>query len=117
LVIGEARGVQMRSKPYQGGGSRDVLTFRIDQFDASGNRANSIPVEMTGSINGIVTEGDKVEITGGWAPGKTLRPKLIRNLTTSGTVQTSGAETVIKLVIVGVFLFLVLSFFYMVSHH
>jgi hypothetical protein len=88
LITGVARGVQLRSRSMAQG-STDILTFRIEQFDASGNRVESIPVEVKGLIKGILTEGDTVEIAGKWRSGTTLRPRRIRNRTTGGTVEVS----------------------------
>jgi hypothetical protein len=82
---GEARGVQIRSEPRPNG-SIDILTFRVERFDQQGDRLAPIPVEMEGTIRGVLNEGDKVEINADWKAGQTLAPKRFRNLTTGGEV-------------------------------
>src|SRR5215813_6113443 len=95
LIRGEARNVQLRSRtgPSSGKytpGTKDILTFRVDRFDETGNSLQPIPVEMTGEIKGVLNEGDKIEIDAKWQPGQTLEPKKLLNRTTGGVVQIKG---------------------------
>jgi len=58
-----------------------TLRFRIDRYDASGNRLGPVGVEMHRYRGGQLTDGDEVEVTGSPKDG-TLIAKDIVNLTT-----------------------------------
>jgi len=66
---------------------------------------------MTGVIQGVLSDGDIVEIASHWQPGQTLEPKSFLNRTTGGTVQIKSLggcakAAVIILVIVFILFFL-----------
>lgn len=102
IVRGEVRGVSVRSRtgPSSGMNSRrqtqrttDILTFRIECFDEAGNKVATIPVEMKGTLSGVLNEGDSVEVIAKWRPGITLHPERVLNLTTGGTVETGSSSS------------------------
>src|SRR5436305_190599 len=61
-VRGVARAVELRSLP----GQPERLVFRIDRYDAAGNRLTPIPIEMGRYRRGMVSDGDEVEVVGRW---------------------------------------------------
>ncbi|BCI88014.1 hypothetical protein NIIDMKKI_32200 [Mycobacterium kansasii] len=72
-VRGLARAVQQRST-----GSRapvEVLQFRVERYDDSGNRLPRLQVEMRGTallgsgISGQLSDNDEVEVEGVWKSG------------------------------------------------
>jgi hypothetical protein len=65
---------------------QEKLTFRVDRYDAGGNRLSPVSVEMRRHRGGLVTDGDEVEVVGKWSRG-TMRATQIRNLTTSSEVR------------------------------
>lgn len=104
-IVGEARGVQVRTEQPSGEWTWQVWTFRIDRFDAAGNPLTSIPVEMRArSIEGAVSEGDWVEVSGPWTPGETLRVRDVHNLTTGALVSAKRESSVFGCVLVTAFL-------------
>jgi hypothetical protein len=65
-----------------------IWTFVVDRYDEAGNRLTPVPVEMRGhKFNGVVDEGDTVEIDAKWKEGQTLLVKTLRNKTTGGVVE------------------------------
>jgi len=87
---GVARAVQARTEEA---GELSVLvwTFRVEQYDSSGNRLPPIPVELRGtSFEGAISDGDEVEVQGRWSKGRTLRAKRVVNLTTGAAVEARG---------------------------
>ena len=102
-VRGVARSVEIRRRDQD----RDVLTFRIDRYDESGDRIPSVAVEVMDFESGHVAEGDEVEVTGRWTRG-TLRAGRVVNLSTSSEVRGRGPWRMIAMVCV---LILVACFF------
>jgi FHA domain len=102
-VRGVARSVQIRKRDQD----RDVLTFRVDRYDASGNRIPSVAVELMDFEGGHVAEGEEVEVTGRWSRG-TMRASRVVNLSTRSEVRGKGPWRMIAMV---VGLILVLCFF------
>jgi pSer/pThr/pTyr-binding forkhead associated (FHA) protein len=102
-VRGVARSVQIRKRDQD----RDVLTFRVDRYDASGNRIPSVAVELMDFEGGHVAEGEEVEVTGRWSRG-TLRASRVVNLSTRSEVRGKGPWRMIAMV---VGLVLILCFF------
>lgn len=94
-ITGEARNVQLRSQTGGGGLSIDILTFLVERFDEAGDRLTPIPVEVRGTVEGVLNEGDRVQIDASWRAGQTLEPEKFLNLTTGGSVQLrrTGAAT------------------------
>lgn len=81
-VRGIARSVDIRTDQQQ----QEKLTFRVDRYDAAGNRLSPVSVEMRRHRGGLVTDGDEVEVVGKWSRG-TMRATRIRNVTTSSEVR------------------------------
>lgn len=85
-VRGIARSVQLRSDGMgmQGMPSTQVMTFRVEAYDALGNRLSPVPVELRGIyLSGQVSEGDEVQVTGVWRNGI---------LQANATTTSSGAK-------------------------
>lgn len=77
-------GKSLRAPPSQ------VLTFRLERFDEHGDRRSVITVELRGlELSGDVAVGDRVEAVGR-IRGGVLHAKVVRNLTTGGTVRQVG---------------------------
>lgn len=88
-IVGEARGVQERQ---EGGSSAPqpsiIWSFRVERYDEAGNRLPPVPVEMRGiGFDGFIREGDRVEVSGTWREGRTIRTNWVRNLTTGAVVR------------------------------
>lgn len=107
---GEARGVQIRSES-DSHGSTDILTFRVERFDEkNSDRLPPIPVEIVGTIRGVLNEGDKVEINAEWQTGQTLKPQKILNVTTGGDVGIQTATPAGRIFGYAVLAFIALGF-------
>lgn len=90
MVRGQARAVHLRS--LGGQPPSEVLQFRLEQYDAAGNRGPRIQVELRsnavlgGRIFGQVNDNDDVEVEGVWHNG-ILRAQTITNLSTGARLQ------------------------------
>jgi hypothetical protein len=82
-VRGVARSVQLREV-----GNLEVLSFRVDQYDAAGNRLPPVGVELRPYRGGQVSDGEEIDVAGHWKDG-TLRAKTVVNRTT-GAHMTGG---------------------------
>jgi hypothetical protein len=103
-VTGEARQVQQRGDV----GNETVWTFRIQRYDAAGNRLQPVPVEMRGMrFKGSIGEGDIVQLPGRWQPGSIACPHRVKNLSTGCTVK-AGTPLSVKIVQVIVLLIVLL---------
>jgi hypothetical protein len=111
-IAGVARGCQLRQETGDRSTTWQVLTFRLDRFDAAGRPLTSVPVQMRGRrLKGYVNDGEWIEIQGTWKDGALLEPRRVRNLTTTSWVEVSGrSHTFVQLLFffafVGVILFL-----------
>jgi hypothetical protein len=97
-VRGIARGVQVRSLGQEQ--HRDVLAFRVDRYDASGNQLSPVGVEFRDYGGGLVSEGEEVEARGRWSRGTLLADKVINLSTRSEVHGPSGALKFVYIVIV-----------------
>ncbi len=111
--VGFARNIQPIRTEQSGygqgsSGSYQILSFRLEQYDSSGNRTNVVPVDMRGrSIIGYISDGDRVEVLGKWEGGL-LQSKLVHDLSTGATVKVKrGAALVVTLITMGVILLLI----------
>ncbi len=82
-VRGVVRDIKVRTDSKT---QKEKLTFRVERYNASGNRLPPVPVEMNRYRGGSLTDGDEVEIGGRWSHGS-LRAKRIRNLTTLADIR------------------------------
>jgi hypothetical protein len=88
-VIGEVREFRERHET-EGQLSWIIWSFRVERYDATGNRLQPVPVEMKGmTFDGTMSEGDWVELPVDWKPGQVARPKRINNLTTGASIVGS----------------------------
>jgi hypothetical protein len=78
-----------------------VLTFVIDRQDDAGQVIAELSVEMRGSgFDGVLHEGDRVQLPGGLGAGQTVRVERLQNLTEGVAFHTKGPP--ISSVIVGI---------------
>lgn len=94
-VRGVARSVQLRTTEPSG----VVLSFRVDQYDAAGNRVQPVGVELRHHRLGQVSDGEEVEVGGRWKDG-TLQAERIVNLTTGA--QVKGASRRARVIITAI---------------
>jgi hypothetical protein len=81
-IRGVARSVQIRDR--QDG--PDVLLFRVDRYDAEGNRLQPVGVQMTAYRGGQISDGEEVAVNGSWSNG-TVRASKVVNLTTGAEAK------------------------------
>lgn len=87
VVEGQVRGVQLRTEQQGEKNSQEILSFRVERYDESGNRVQLIPVEMRGyGMEGSISDGDSVRGTGTMKSG-TFRMNEAQNLTTGARVR------------------------------
>ena len=88
-IIGDVREFRPRNQ-REGQLNMEIWSFRVERYDASGNRLQPVPVEMRGErFDGSISEGDWVELPGEWKPGQVVHPDQVKNLTTGATVRGS----------------------------
>jgi pSer/pThr/pTyr-binding forkhead associated (FHA) protein len=111
-VRGAARAVQLRRDQDE----QDVLVFRVDRYDSSGNRVGPVAVEFQGYRTGQVGEGEEVEVHGKWSRG-TLQAKRVTNLSTGSEVRGMGgaSKLILALVYLAVFAFFAFLIFAIVT--
>jgi hypothetical protein len=98
-VRGIARGIQLRSESGQRG-FKQVLDFRVENFDTTGDRRILAAVELkASSLSGVIYDGDEVEVWGRWQDN-VLRASRVRDLTTHGTTGPSRWVNWMKVAIV-----------------
>ena len=68
-IRGVARGVQVGQRDNQ----YNVLSFRVERYDSSGNRLAPVGVEFIGFRSGLISDGEDVEVTGRWSRGRFAR--------------------------------------------
>ena len=83
----------------RGDNGRESLVFRVERYEASGNRLAPVAVELPIYVSGQVSDGEEVDVTGRWHHG-TLRAKRIVNLATGARVQGVGLGTTIVLTVI-----------------
>jgi hypothetical protein len=94
-VRGVARAVQVRSREERS----DVLEFRLERYDAEGNRLPPVAVVYEGYKGGQVSEGDEVEVSGRWSHGA-VKARRVTNLSTGAEVHGLPAWTKVVMVVV-----------------
>ncbi|MGW7437174.1 hypothetical protein [Streptomyces sp. NPDC054849] len=102
-VEGRVSNLQMRNERRGQSDYESVWTFRVERYDAAGQRVTLVPVEMRGlTFEGALGEGDWVRAQGTMKAG-TFRVKRVENQTTGAVVTAKGIPKVL-LVIAGVFM-------------
>ncbi|MEU6896236.1 hypothetical protein ABZ934_31730 [Streptomyces sp. NPDC046557] len=90
VVEGQVRGTQIRSENRGENQSEAIWSFRLERYDAAGNRAVLVPVEMRGlTFEGSLNDGDWVRARGRMKSG-TLHVTRLENLTTGACVRAKG---------------------------
>jgi hypothetical protein len=93
-VEGQVRGLQQRTEAYGERGSQTVWSFRLERYDAAGNRLRPVPVQMRAiAYEGALSDSDQARVTGTWKDG-TLQSERIENLTTHSTVKAKSYKGV-----------------------
>src|ERR1700730_13839147 len=67
--------------------TEEVLTFVVERFDSRGDRRMSVPVEMVGTINGVLRDGGEGRIDAAWSEGEELSPRIVYNVTTGARIE------------------------------
>lgn len=112
-VRGIARSVNVRRGSEQ---TEDVLTMRVDRYDASGNRLAPVGVELRPYTGGHVGDGEEVEVEGTWKRG-TLRAQRIVNLSTHAELRGRGKGATVALSIVfGIVVIFILGIFATIAY-
>lgn len=89
-VEGQVRNLQARTEQRGQSEYESVWTFRLERYDAAGQRVTLVPVEMRGiSFEGGLGEGDWVRAHGTMKAG-TFRVKRVENETTGAVVTAKG---------------------------
>ncbi|NUS01168.1 MAG: hypothetical protein HOV97_01255 [Nonomuraea sp.] len=107
-VRGVVRDFQQRRERSLGNTDAELESwhFRIERYDASGNRLPLVPVEMTGlTFCGAVSNGDEVSVEGTWRDG-TLRVEELMNLTTNAQVRAKSyrhLRTIVMIIALALF--------------
>jgi hypothetical protein len=109
-VRGVAR--QVYASPL--GNDSQLLTLRVERFDADGNRLQPIPVQIKGPrLDGTLSDGDEVELSGRWTRG-TVRTRRARNLTTGAELSATLARVkhfVIAVVVLAILIFILVNIY------
>jgi hypothetical protein len=87
-VTGVARSVVTRKMANSQTGE-EGLFFRVDRYDASGDRLPAVGVQFAPFRNGHLTEGEEVQVSGRVKRG-TIHAREVRNLTTGA--ELTGAR-------------------------
>ena len=104
VVEGQARNLQSRSEQVGESYHRAVWSFRVEQFDESGNRVLLVPVEMRGrTFEGSISDGDWVRARGKMRRG-TFHLREVENLTTGAIVRAKGIPKVAMVILTVMFL-------------
>lgn len=95
-VQGYVRGFQSRSETHPQPFKKQprtwtIWTFRVERLDEHGRRLELAPVELRGlRFDGVINEGDEVEVRRERLGDATLRPRSLRNVTTGASVVVKG---------------------------
>lgn len=64
-----------------------IWSFQIERFDPDGDRLTPVSVEVRArSLEGTLSDGDKVRVVGRLVPGRILKTKRFVNVTTGATI-------------------------------
>ena len=93
-VVGVVRGLHERMESSGFGSSgrtRQVVSFRVERHTEDGTQLPPVPVEMRGgSFDGVLGDGDWVQVGGRHKAGRTHRPHRVMNLTTGTPFTARG---------------------------
>lgn len=110
-IEGEARGIRYRME-HDKGNALYIWSFRVERYDAAGNRLPPVPVEMRGrSFHGFINEGDRVRVQGR-GKGGVIKARKVRNLTTGARVEVKANDMPL---LVKIFVYPVLWFYQVLS--
>lgn len=94
IIVGYVRGLTQRFAAQ----NLQVISFRVETFDAQGNRQAPVTVEMKGiGFEGSLNEGDQVEINQKPRPGKTIKVAKVRNITAGSTFKAQEYPFLIRI--------------------
>ena len=76
-----------------------IYSFRVETFDAQGNRQTPVTVEMKGlSFEGSLNEGDQVEINKKPRPAKAIKVKRLMNLTSGAVFKAKDLPLYVQII-------------------
>lgn len=103
------KGVQSRTETSGKDYSESILSFRLEDYDARGNRVLLVPVEMRGvGFEGSLQDGDEARAHGKVRSG-TFRADKVENLTTGAEVLAKKTPKIL-VVVFFIFFFAVVAF-------
>lgn len=110
-IVGIVTGLHQRAEPR---GSRlnrqvdQVVTFEMERRDDGGRVLAKVPIEMRGlGFNGVLREGDQVQIPGSLRIGQaghTVRIERLENLTAGDRFATMGPPLSSVIIGIGAFI-------------
>lgn len=93
-IVWNVRGLGQRTAQP----NMQVYSFRVERFDAQGNRLPAVTVEMKGiGFEGSLNEGDQVRIDRKPRPGKTIRIKELMNLTAGSIFKVQQYSLIVRI--------------------
>jgi FHA domain-containing protein len=99
-VEGQVRGLQHRNEVYGQDSAKTVLTFRLERYDAAGNRLPPVPVQLRAlAVEGVLSDNDTARVTGRWKDG-TLHCEQVENLTTHSTVKARSYRAAVVVAVI-----------------
>jgi hypothetical protein len=94
-----------------------IWDFRLERFDAEGNRLAPMPVELRArKILGNINESDWVQVPGKWKRGHTRVVKRVRDLTTD-TAVGAPRHVILWLLLLAVALAVAIAAVIVARHH
>ncbi|MGD8603105.1 MAG: hypothetical protein PVF49_00900 [Anaerolineales bacterium] len=97
-IVGYVRGLSQRMA-QMGQQTTQIYSFRVETFDAQGNRQSPVTVEMQGiGFEGSLNEGDQVEIDKKPRPGKAIKINKLMNLTSGAVFKAKDYPFYVKLI-------------------
>lgn len=94
-IVGYVRGLSQRFAQQ----NMQIYSFRVETYDAQGNRQPPVTVEMQGlSFEGSLNEGDQVEIDHKPRPGKAIKIKALMNLTSGAVFKAKGLPLYVQII-------------------
>jgi len=95
-ILGRVQGLRLRNEadPDRYSAPWQIWVFQVtDGRDEDGNRLPSVVVQMRGrSFEGIMEEGDEVEVRGRWRAGETMHTQEVYNRTKNVIVRAAASS-------------------------